>query len=72
MENVPRRDLPRRDVDAWQTHRVSDEIEAITALPRRDRRAGARRWFRHHPDDRGAVEREIAAALAAGRPFVLE
>jgi PAS domain S-box-containing protein len=51
---------------------VSDEIESITGHPAADFVDASKLDSVTHPDDPGAVKREIAAALQEGRPWVLE
>ena len=74
MENVPGA-IYRCSLDGiWKMRRVGDEIESITGYPAADFVDAARRTLVSvtHPDDREAVDREIAAAIAAERPFALE
>jgi PAS domain S-box-containing protein len=74
MENVPGA-IYRCALDGiWKMQRVSDEIESITGYPAADFVDAAKRTLVSvtHPDDRAAVDREIAAATAAQRPFALE
>ena len=74
MENVPGTIYRAANDSNWTNQRVSDEIETITGYPASDFLGPKKRTITSvtHPDDRGPVEREIAAALAADRPFSLE
>jgi PAS domain S-box-containing protein len=74
MENVPGAIYRAANDDIWKVQRVSDEIEAITGYPASDFVDASKRTIVAvtHPDDREPVDREIAAAIAANRPFVLE
>jgi PAS domain S-box-containing protein len=74
MENVPGTIYRAANDSNWTNQRVSDEIETITGYPVSDFLGPKKRSITSvtHPDDRGPVEREIAAALAADRPFSLE
>ena len=74
MENVPGTIYRAANDSNWTNQRVSDEIETITGYPASDFLGPKKRSITSvtHPDDRGPVEREIAAALAADRPFSLE
>jgi PAS domain S-box-containing protein len=74
MENVPGAIYRAANDSDWTNQRVSDEIETITGYPAADFVGASKRTITSvtHPDDREPVEQEIAAALAAQRPFVLE
>ena len=74
MENVPGTIYRAANDSNWTNQRVSDEIETITGYPASDFLGPKKRSITSvtHPDDREPVEREIAAALAADRPFSLE
>ena len=58
----------------WSNQRVSDEIETITGYPAADFLDASKQTITAvtHPDDRDPVAAEIAAALAAERPYELE
>jgi PAS domain S-box-containing protein len=74
MENVPGAIYRAANDDIWKVQRVSDEIESITGYPASDFVDASKRTIMTvtHPDDREPVDREIKAAIAAGRPFQLE
>jgi PAS domain S-box-containing protein len=74
MENVPGAIYRAANDDIWKVQRVSDEIEAITGHPASDFVDASKRTIVTvtHPDDQAPVDREIAAAIAEDRPFVLE
>ena len=67
--DLPRRERQQLDQPARQRRDRDDH-----RLPRSDFLGAQKRSITSvtHPDDRGPVEREIAAALAADRPFSLE
>jgi PAS domain S-box-containing protein len=74
VRNVPGA-VYRCDVDAAFTMQlIGDEVERLSGHPASDFIGNARRTFESiiHPDDREHVHREIAIALAADRPYVLE
>jgi PAS domain S-box-containing protein len=74
MENVPGAIYRAANDEIWKVQRVSDEIEAITGHPASDFVDASKRTIVTvtHPDDQAPVDREIAAAIAEDRPFVLE
>jgi PAS domain S-box-containing protein len=74
MENVPGAIYRAANDSIWKVQRVSDEIESITGYPASDFVDASKRTIVTvtHPDDREPVDREIKAAIAAGRPFQLE
>jgi PAS domain S-box-containing protein len=74
MESVPGAIYRAANDSDWTNQRVSDEIETITGYPAADFLGASKQTITAvtHPDDREPVAREIAAALAAGRPFALE
>ena len=74
MESVPGAIYRAANDSDWTNQRVSDEIETITGYPAADFLGASKQTITSvtHPDDREPVAREIAAALAAGRPFALE
>ena len=74
VRNVPGA-VYRCDVDADFTMQlIGDEVERISGYPVGDFIGNARRSFDSiiHPDDREAVHRDVACALARGDPYVLE
>jgi PAS domain S-box-containing protein len=74
VRNVPGA-VYRCDVDvAFTMQLLGDEIERISGYPASDFIGNARRTFDSiiHADDRERVHREIADALAADEPYVLE
>jgi PAS domain S-box-containing protein len=74
MENVPGAIYRAANDTIWKVQKVSDEIERITGYPAEDFVDASKRTIVTvtHPDDREPVDREIRAAIAAGRPFALE
>jgi PAS domain S-box-containing protein len=74
MENVPGAIYRAANDSIWKVQRVSEEIESITGYPASDFVDASKRTIVTvtHPDDREPVDREIKAAIAAGRPFQLE
>ena len=58
----------------WTMHWLSDEVETITGYPASDFIDNSVRTFASviHPDDRNHVERSVAEAVDARRPFNLE
>jgi len=58
----------------WTMHWLSDEVETITGYPASDFIGNSVRTFASviHPDDRDYVERSVAQAVDARRPFNLE
>ena len=58
----------------WTMHWLSDEVETITGYPATDFIDNSVRTFASviHPEDRAYVERSVAEALEARRPFNLE
>jgi PAS domain S-box-containing protein len=58
----------------WTMYLIGDEIERITGYPAGDFVENRVRSYTSliHPDDRERVERDVWAALAAGRQFELE
>jgi PAS domain S-box-containing protein len=74
MENIPGAIYRAANDDIWKVQTVSDEIEAISGYPASDFVDASKRTIVTvtHPDDREPVDREIAAAIAEDRPFVLE
>jgi PAS domain S-box-containing protein len=74
MENVPGAIYRAANDSIWKVQKVSEEIESITGYPASDFVDASKRTIVTvtHPDDREPVDREIKAAIAAGRPFVLE
>ncbi len=74
MESVPGAIYRAANDSDWTNQRVSDEIETITGYPAADFLGASKQTITSvtHPDDREPVAREIAAALAADRPFSLE
>jgi PAS domain S-box-containing protein len=58
----------------WTMHWLSDEVETITGYPASDFIDSSVRTFASviHPDDRDYVERSVAEAVDARRPFNLE
>jgi PAS domain S-box-containing protein len=74
MENVPGAIYRAANDSIWKVQKVSEEIESITGYPASDFVDASKRSIVTvtHPDDREPVEREIKAAIAANRPFVLE
>ena len=58
----------------WTMHWLSDEVETITGYPASDFIDNSVRTFASviHPDDRDYVERSVAEAVDARRPFNLE
>jgi PAS domain S-box-containing protein len=74
MENVPGAIYRAANDDIWKVQRVSEEIESITGYPASDFVDAEKQTIVAvtHPDDREPVDREIKAAIAAHRPFVLE
>jgi PAS domain S-box-containing protein len=74
MENVPGAIYRAANDDIWTVQKVSEEIESITGYPASDFVDASKRTIVTvtHPDDREPVDREIKAAIAAGRPFQLE
>ena len=58
----------------WTMHWLSDEVESITGYPASDFVDNSVRTFASviHPDDRDYVERSVAEAVDARRPFNLE
>src|SRR5215211_5581320 len=74
MENVPGAIYRAANDDIWKVQRVSEEIESITGYPASDFVDATQQTIVAvtHPDDREPVDREIKAAIAAHRPFVLE
>jgi PAS domain S-box-containing protein len=74
VRNVPGA-VYRCDVDAAFTMQlIGDEVERISGYPASDFIGNARRSFESviHPDDRAQVHEDVALALAADRPYVLE
>jgi PAS domain S-box-containing protein len=74
MENIPGAIYRAANDEIWKVQTVSDEIEAISGYPASDFVDASKRTIVTvtHPDDREPVDREIAAAIAENRPFVLE
>jgi PAS domain S-box-containing protein len=74
MENVPGAIYRAANDSLWKVQTVSEEIESITGYPASDFVDASKRSIVTvtHPDDREPVDREIKAAIAAGRPFQLE
>ena len=74
MESVPGAIYRAANDSDWTNQRVSDEIETITGYPPADFLGAAKQTITAvtHPDDREPVAQEIAAALAASRPYELE
>src|SRR5215207_759175 len=74
MENVPGAIYRAANDDSWKVQRVNDDIERITGYPVSDFVDASKQTIVEvtHPDDREQVDQEIRAALAAGRPYVLE
>jgi PAS domain S-box-containing protein len=74
MENVPGAIYRAANDSLWKVLKVSDDIERITGYPASDFVDASKRTIVDvtHPDDREPVDREIRAAIAAQRPFVLE
>src|SRR5215216_5734820 len=74
MENVPGAIYRAANDSIWKVQKVSEEIESITGYPASDFVDASKRTIVTvtHPDDREPVDREIKAAIAADRPFVLE
>ena len=58
----------------WTMYWLSDEVETITGYPASDFVDNSVRTFARviHPDDRDYVERSVAQAVDARRPFNLE
>ena len=58
----------------WTMHWLSAEVETITGYPASDFIDSSVRTFASviHPDDRGLVERGVAQAVEADRPYNLE
>ena len=58
----------------WTMYWLSDEVETITGYPATDFIDNSARTFASviHPDDRDYVERSVAEAVAARRPYNLE
>ena len=58
----------------WTMEWLSDGIETISGYPAAEFIASSTRTFASviHPDDREQVERSVAEAVDAGRPFTLE
>ncbi|HET6869622.1 MAG TPA: PAS domain-containing protein [Solirubrobacteraceae bacterium] len=58
----------------WTMHWLSDEVETLTGYPASDFIDNSVRTFASviHPDDREYVERSVAEAVEAHRPFSLE
>jgi len=58
----------------WTMHWLSEEVETITGYPASDFIDNSVRTFASviHPDDRDYVERAVAEAIDAGRPYNLE
>jgi PAS domain S-box-containing protein len=74
IENVPGA-IYRCALDRdWTMELIGDEIERISGYPTSDFIRNACRTFASitHPDDRANVERDVAAAVTAGRTFALE
>ena len=74
MENIPGAIYRAANDEIWKVQWVSDEIESISGYPASDFVDASKRSIVTvtHPDDREPVGQEIAAAIAAGRPFALE
>ena len=72
MENVPGAIYRTANDSVWTVLQVSDEIENITGYPAADFVDASKLESVTHPDDRGPVDREIAAALGEDQPWVLE
>src|SRR5215217_7540160 len=74
MENVPGAIYRAANDSVWTVQRVSEDIESITGYRAADWVDASKVTMATvtHPDDREPVEQEIRAALAAGRPYVLE
>jgi PAS domain S-box-containing protein len=74
MENVPGAIYRCMLDDIWKMVQVSDEIESISGYPASDFIEASVRTLVSvtHPDDVDPVDREIRAAIDAGRPFALE
>ena len=74
MANVPGAIYRAANDDIWKVQTVSEEIESITGYPASDFIDASKRTIVTvtHEDDQDQVDREIAAAIAEGRPFVLE
>ena len=58
----------------WTMHWMSDQVETMTGYPASDFIDNSVRTFASviHPDDRAGVERSVAQAVDARRPFNLE
>src|SRR5215207_6183667 len=74
MANVPGAIYRAANDTIWKVQKVSDDIERITGYPAADFVDASKRTIVDvtHPDDREPVDREIRAAIAAQRPYVLE
>jgi PAS domain S-box-containing protein len=72
MENIPGAIYRAVNDSAWTVLKVSDEIEDITGLPPSEFRDASKLISVTHAEDRERVNREIDAAIAADRPWVLE
>src|SRR5215213_9042322 len=74
MENVPGAIYRCVLDDIWKMVQVSDEIESISGYPASEFIDASARTLVSvtHPEDSAAVDDEIAAAIAARRPFALE
>jgi PAS domain S-box-containing protein len=74
IENVPGAIYRCAATSDWRMLYISPHIEAISGYPAADFVENAVRSFASiiHRDDRGPVERAVAAAAVDGRPFVLE
>ncbi|MBV9000985.1 MAG: PAS domain-containing protein [Solirubrobacterales bacterium] len=74
VDNIPGA-LYRGEYDRdWTMYWLSDEVETITGYPATDFIGNSVRTFASviHPDDRDYVERSVALAVEAQRPFNLE
>ena len=72
MENIPGAIYRAVNDSAWTVLKVSDEIEEMTGLPAAEFRDASKLNSITHPEDIERVIRDIDAALAAERPWVLE
>ncbi len=74
IENIPGAVYRCAADETWTMQFLSDDIEEITGYPAAEFLGNAVRSYASviHPDDREAVERAVADAIAADRHFVID
>ncbi len=74
IENVPGAIYRCSAASEWRMEFISEQIEGITGYPAAEFIDSSVRSFASviHPDDRAMVERTVAEAVEADRPFIIE